>query len=1020
MGMPSFSQHEIYETHRHRRRGGSRGRNIGIFVKRFLGWIWKYISRLFNWFKSSKSKQELFNRIIKFIFISGSLAFGIIFVWLIFVYVTLPNVNEVGALFAAESSVITDRHGEELYRIHGDEDRTLVPLSYISGFAKNATIAIEDERFYERGCFDPRAFTRAVVRNLIGGFGSQGGSTITQQFAKNAIIGSRKKRITRKMKEYMLSCKLEDKYSKDEVLELYLNRIPYGHNAHGIEQASKIYFAKSSSGLTLAESSILAALPQLPSYLNPYGKHVRTTLSEGGKDRMIRGKIKSSGDIRDEDFWLGLVGETFVLETGDPLVGETGTGEVLYIGGRTDQVLKNMQDQGFISELDREGALEELQNISFKRARENIRAPHFVLFVREEIKKMLAGQFDEGFLERGGLKIITTLDYELQEVAESVVSEIGELNIDLYGAHNAALLAMDPWTGEVIAYVGNRDYWDEANDGNVDIIRAPRQPGSSFKPFSYAAAFLNGFNPATVLYDVPTKIGEDEPENFDGKFFGPMTVRSALGASRNIPAAKSYFMAGREDSIVNLAADMGIPTVRDRRDELSEARGIDYKYGWPLSLGAAEVPLFEMAQGYSTFARGGKALDPVYLIRIEDRNGNILYEASEEREERDVLDPRVSYMITDILSDESVRPEEYWRQQLSIPGYETAAKTGTSNKCLERDNKEVESGHGRCTESKPDNTWTIGYTPFLVAGAWAGNSSGGTLFAKASGLSTASPIWRRFMIAAHKTLDKAGKSVNDEGKFNFEIPDGLESAQISKLSGKLASQCTPVDYRKADIFIEGDAPKEFDTACKNIEVDKLTGLLASDECPADARDAGSFFIPKSVMPTRWHAWEKSVQNWAKDVSTGTGSSYWIESQDKEGNVSKKFRGTGAFLPLPLPLMPSEECTLDITPGRLVKPSVKIRFPSSNGIVALPSFFPKIEYTVGHTVREVKYELDGRVVGYASSGSNLMPRIRISRRMDTSGTHTLKVELTDSYYNKASHSVRFRFEDDGNSSRQKRR
>ncbi|MBT3835211.1 hypothetical protein HOF56_03085 [Candidatus Peribacteria bacterium] len=1018
--MSQFSQHEVYERHRHIRRGSSRGKSIGIFIKRIIGWILMQIVKLIKWFKSSRSKEELFKRVFKFVFISGSLFAGFIFVWLLFIYLTLPNVDEVGALFAAESTVITDRHGEELYRIHGDEDRTFVPLSYISDFAKQATIAIEDERFYERGCFDPRAFTRAVIRNLIGGFGSQGGSTITQQFAKNAIIGSRKKRVTRKLKEYMLSCKLEDKYSKDEVLELYLNRIPYGHNAHGIEQASKIYFAKSSSGLTLAEASVLAALPQLPSYLNPYGKHVRTTLSEGGKDRMIRGKIKSSRDIKDEDFWLGLAGENFDLETGEPLGPDAGTGNVLYIGGRTDQVLRNMQDQGFISNEDRESALFDLQNIAFKRARENIRAPHFVLFVREEIKKMLAGQFDEGFLERGGLKVITTLDYNLQEIAESIVTEIGDLNIDLYGAYNAALLAMDPWKGEVLAYVGNRDYWDEENDGNVDIIRAPRQPGSSFKPFSYAASFLNGFNPATVLYDVPTKIGEDEPENFDSKFFGPMTIRDALGASRNIPAAKSYFMAGREDSIVNLAADMGIPTVRDRRDELSEARGSEYKYGWPLSLGAAEIPLFELAQGYSTFAREGKALDPTYLLRIEDRHGNILYEATEEKEERDVLDPRVSYMITSILSDESARPEEYWRQQLSIPGYETAAKTGTSNKCSKRDNKEIEDGHGRCLESAPDNTWTIGYTPFLVAGAWGGNASGGTLFAKASGLNTASPIWRRFMIAAHKKINKEGVSVNDDGKFSFEIPDELESAQISKLSGKLASKCTPVEYRKADIFMKGEAPKEFDTACVESEIDKLTGLIASDECPQEAREQGSFFDPKSIMPTRWHTWEKDVQNWAKDVSAGTGSSYWIETQNEDGEISKKFRGTGAFLPLPLPLFPDDKCTLDITPGRLIKPSVRIKFPSNNGLAALPSFIPKIDYTVGHQVRDVRYELDGRLVSFAASGSNLMPRIRISRRMDTSGSHTLKVTLTDSYYNTASHAVKFRFEEGENTSRNNRR
>ena len=279
--------------------------------------------------------------------------------------------------------------------------------------------------------------------------------------------------------------------AKDEVLELYLNRIPYGHNAHGAEQASKIYFAKSSSGLTLAESSILAALPQSPSYLSPYGKHVRTILSAKGEERFNQGKIKSINDVKDDDFWIGLVGECFDeveegapasapagatagregaevaevddgVETPDPAKparaspseeSATETCNGVYIGGRTDQVLKNMEDQGFITNEEREVALSELQTISFERARENIRAPHFVMWVREKIKEQFSDQFDAGFLESGGLKVTTSIDWDLQQIAEGVINEIGQTNIDLYGAHNAALLAADPATGHILAYV---------------------------------------------------------------------------------------------------------------------------------------------------------------------------------------------------------------------------------------------------------------------------------------------------------------------------------------------------------------------------------------------------------------------------------------------------------------------------------------------------------------------------------------------------------------------------------------
>ena len=901
-----------------------------------------------------------------------------------FIVFTLPDVDDIGALFAAESTVITDRNGVELYRIHGDEDRTFIPLEKISIHAREATVAIEDERFYERGCFDPQAFLRAVLRNITGGFGSQGGSTITQQFAKHALIGSRKKRITRKLKEYLLSCNLERRYDKEEILELYLNRIPYGQNVHGIEQAAHTYFAKSASGLTLAESAVLAALPQLPSYYNPYGKHVRSILSEEGERRRAQGKVSDASDLRDEDFWIGLVGAT---------IGETSG---FYLGGRTDQVLQNMEVQGFITEEERLRALEELQTITFRRERENIRAPHFVFTVREEVENMFRNQFQEGFLESGGLKIVTTLDWKLQEAAEAIVKDVGKMNKDIYGAHNAALLAVDRETGHVLTYVGNRDYWEEESDGNVDVIRSPRQPGSSFKPFAYAAAFLKGASPSTVLYDVPMRIGDDEPDNFDLTFWGPLTIRRALGASRNIPAAQSFFLAGGEEAIITLAEDMGLTTLRERRDALSKSSGKPYEYGWPIALGAGEVPLQEMVQGYLTFARGGRAVPLQRILRIEDRLGNILYETPEVLEERDVLDARIAYMITSILSDASVRPSDYWRTQLSVPGFQTAGKTGTSNKCLRRAPAATSGtssfAEGKCLDLRPDNNWTLGYTPEIVAGAWVGNASGGAMFVKASGLDTASHIWRPFMIAAHKTLTTP--------QTTFNVPAGLTSTEISELSGKLSAPCTPLDKRRADIFLEGQAPKEFDDACIEVEVDKLTGLLASEECPAEAREKGNFFTPKSIFAATRPELERSVQKWAADLASGTGSTF----RRPTGGI----RGSGAFLPLPLPLVPQEVCKLSLTPGRLIKPTVRILSPSESQPGEYPIFEPKITYTVGNAIKEVVFELDSRIVARTGSGESVQPRIRLTRRFEVSGTHTLKVTLTDSYFNQVTDEVRFRF------------
>ncbi|MEK7136861.1 MAG: transglycosylase domain-containing protein, partial [Patescibacteria group bacterium] len=542
----------------------------------------------------------------------GAGIFGVIVLYGAHILFTLPNVDDIGALVAAESTAITDRNGIELYRIHGDEDRTFVPLAKIADTLKQATVAIEDERFFTRGCFDPRAFLRAAFGNVLGGFGSQGGSTITQQFAKNALIGSRKKRITRKLREYILSCKLERRYTKEQILELYLNRIPYGYNVHGAEQAAQTYFAKSASGLTLAEAAVLAALPQLPSYLNPYEDHVRSTLSEEGVSRFAKGKIRDASDLREDDFWLGLVGSTVGS-------GSSVTGTRVYIGGRTDQVLRNMQDQGFITEEERRETLAELQGITFKRTRENIRAPHFIFAVREQLLTMFREQGEQEFLEQGGLRVTTTLDWKLQESAERIAREVGAMNMNLYGAYNVAVLVAKVQSGEILAYVGNRDYWDTASDGNVDVIRSPRQPGSSFKPFAYAAAFLRGFTPSTVLWDIPIEIGDDEPDNFDRTFWGPLTIRRALGASRNIPAAQSFVLAGGEETILDLAEQMGVTSIRKRKEELSRELGYEYEYGWPLALGAAEVPLVEMVQGYLTFARAGKSIPLVSILKVEDR-----------------------------------------------------------------------------------------------------------------------------------------------------------------------------------------------------------------------------------------------------------------------------------------------------------------------------------------------------------------------------------------------------------------
>ncbi|MBI1934469.1 penicillin-binding protein, partial [Candidatus Peregrinibacteria bacterium] len=794
------------------------------------------------------------------------------FAYILFLWWSLPDIRDASALLASQSTVIMDRNGTELYRLFQEQDRTFVPRTSLPTYVSRAVLAIEDERFFEHGCVDFRAITRAILANIFRGFKSQGASTLTQQLARNALL-TREKRISRKIKEIFLACALERRYTKEELLELYLNWIPFGQNAYGVEQASRTYFGIPAQKLSLAQAAVLAALPQRPSYFNPYGAHTHTGVSDQVLRDIQRGSISRVNEISEKEITIGLLGST---------IGSGATS--LYMGGRADTVLRKMHDLGFIEDDERLQALTELEHITFTPYREDIRAPHFVLWIRDEVSRLLAGYAEEGLLEHGGLRIETTLDWELQKIAEGVITDSMKDITRIYGAFNAALVTVDVPKREILAYVGNADFNDTTHGGKIDMARVPRQPGSSFKPFTYAAAFQNGYGPGTILYDVPTKFGEDEPQNFDGKFWGPLPIRRALGASRNIPAVKAFFLAGGEEPILQLAAHMGVTNPKIQKGEHEREEGKVFDYGWPLGIGAGETPLLEMVSGYSTLAGMGTSLPLTSIRRISDRNGNILFEAPQTQPEQ-VLDARIAYQITSILSDPEPRPNEYWRNILTLPGTEAAAKTGTSNKCLKREKKEKEERgseeEGPCIERRPDNLWTIGYTPALVTGVWVGNASNEPLAEKAESLVTAAPIWKAFMTRALQHFPAT--------QTQFTQPPDLLQPQISLLSGELPAKCTPVGLRRAELFLEENAPTKMDPACTEILIDKVTGLRASDSCPVEAREEQSFLIPRSILSDRWPEWEKGVQEWAAAQML-----FWNAAPDHSGSI------------LPLPLAPTED------------------------------------------------------------------------------------------------------------------
>lgn len=604
--------------------------------------------------------RALFRKILVAISFAAIFAGGIVFAWALMY--TFPSIDNFQNRRVAESTKIFDRTNNVLlYDVHGTMRRTAVPLEKISLNIRNATVAIEDAKFYQHRGFRPLSFMRAMMANVIAGRFVQGGSTITQQVVKNTLL-TKDKTIIRKLKEIVLALKLERVYTKDQILATYLNETSYGGTVYGVEEASQYFFGISANELSLAQAAYLSALPQAPTRLSPYGNH------------------------RDE------------------------------LENRKNLVLQKMYENNFINENERGVAHEE--KVEFKNVAEaGIKAPHFVFFVREYLEE----KYGVDAVNNIGLRVTTTLDYALQKKAEEVLSKAALENEKKFNASNAGIVAIDPKSGEILAMVGSRGYFDEKIDGKVNVALTHRQPGSSFKPFVYATAFKKGYTPDTIVFDLPTQFSTScgasdtmnsdppcySPVNFDQKFRGPITLRNAIAQSVNIPSVKTLYLAGITDSL-QTAADLGITTLENRD-----------RYGLTLVLGGGEVSLLEMTSAYGVFANDGTRYPPTGVLRIEDGAGNVLeeYEGHGER----VLDPQVARQVNDVLSDNVARTPEFGADSpLYFPGEDVADKTGTTNDYRD--------------------AWVIGYTPSIAVGAWAGNNDNSPMVKKIAAF-IVSPMW---------------------------------------------------------------------------------------------------------------------------------------------------------------------------------------------------------------------------------------------------------------------------------------
>ena len=584
-----------------------------------------------------------------FVLFSLCLIFGLI----LFIYITkdFPRPERFTERTFVQSTKIYDRTGKILlYEFYGEEKREIIPLSDVPEYLKQALIATEDAKFYSHHGIDTRAIFRSFLANLKLKKPAFGGSTISQQLIRSTFL-TPEKTIKRKVREIILTLELERRYSKDQILEWYINQIPFGPNLYGVESASKAFFGKEAKNLSLSESAILAALVQSPSYLSPFGSH---------RDELL---------------------------------------------SRRDYVLNRMVEEHYITKEEADKAKQE--EIKFLEKGKTILAPHFVFYVED----YLIDKYGKDFLEKGGLKIYTTLDWDFQRYAEQVIKEGVEKNKITYHAYNAAMVAIDPKTGEILSMIGSADWFaDPYPPGcisgknclfdpkvNVATYGIGRQPGSALKPIVYATAFEKGYNDKTVVVDELTNFGiyggkPYIPYNYDRRFRGPVTLRQALAQSLNVPSVKVLnSLAGLEDSIEK-AKKMGITTFN---------KPASY-YGLSIVLGGGEVKLLDLVSAYGVFATEGLRYPPISILRIEDANGNIIEE--NKKDARRVLDPQAARLINDILSDNEARAPIFGRNSaMYFEDYQVAVKTGTTS--------DFKDG------------WIIGYTPSIVVGIWTGNSN---------------------------------------------------------------------------------------------------------------------------------------------------------------------------------------------------------------------------------------------------------------------------------------------------------
>lgn len=706
--------------------------------------------------------------------IGGVVTFFLLYAW---VAKDLPQPGQVVKREGFTSKIL-DRNGKLLYDLYAEERNDPVQIGQVPGTLKEATVAVEDKDFYRHGGVDPLTPFRIVYNYVFRGGRVVGGSTLTQQLVKNALLKTNERTPMRKFNEFILALQIERKYSKDQILEFYFNETPYGGNSLGVGAASQIYFNKDVSQLNLVESAILAGLPQRPSAYSPF-----------------------AGKTADD---------------GTPLWKWRALG-----------VLRRMTEDNYISSEQYDQAVKDLDTVVFAQASSSLTAPHFVFYVRDLLEK----DFGEGVVAKGGLEVTTSLDLDMQNMAQASVQteieKVKNLNIS-----NGAAMAMNPKTGEILAMVGSVDYNSTEIDGKFNVaVDGLRQPGSSIKPLTYLGMFRKGYTPATMLADVPTTFMRNdrekpyEPKNYDGKFRGPVSLRNSLGSSLNVPAVKSLAMVGIKDWL-SMAYDMGFPTLQPTEANMQN-------FGLSATLGGAEVHLIDTVTAYSAFANGGTKVEPVAILKVSDKDGRVLREFKPTQGKR-VMSAEEAFLIDHILSDNNARLMAFGANSLLNVGPGVAVKTGTTN-------------------DQKDN-WTIGWTQDIIIGSWVGNNDATAMKSVASGITGASPIWRNILNEALKNGYKAPE---------WTPPPGVEQVDLDVISGYPSHDGYP---GKMEWVIKGTKPTGPDPIHTKLKVcrGEASKLATDAKIVAGDYDEKEFIVLREDDPFSEdgkNRWQEAIDAW---------------------------------------------------------------------------------------------------------------------------------------------------------------